>query len=1525
MKKIQRILAISMMVTFFITSISTGISIKNQENNNFTVASQIDINYNFEIPKLETIKIENQDFTRVKLEGKSISNSSNPGEPVLPTAGCYILLPYGYDFESVQVTSLNEQFLTTNKKIEPGQQLYPLSYEGEIEFIPPTPEIYNSIYKYPGKKYDFISIQHCRGYNILILKLYPIQYDPANNKLIYTSSFNVKVTINEVNQGDIDELHKNFRGLQKDIDKTSDIIDNKNTITTYPGPFPTHTYEYVIITTNSLKNYNGPNNFQDLINAKIAYSLNSKIVTVEEIYSEYTGSDNQQKIRNFIKYAYNNWDTEYVLLGGDDNVVPARMVHIVDYYSTEMPSDLYYACLDEPAPSGSTNDDLLAEVYVGRACVGDTNEVANFVKKTIDYMNSGDKYLSNALWVGEHLGFGGPAEYATDMKEQNIGHCEDDGYKTDGLPEGGDEGYNISRLYDGPGYSWKKSDIMNKLNSNIHLLNHLGHANYDYSMRMYNSDIDALTNDKCFFGYSQGCNSGGFDHGDCAAEHFTIKTQYAAFAGVWNARFGWGRGWSTDGPSNRYDREFWDAIYGEDKNTLGWANHDSKEDNYYRINEGCMKWCYYETNLFGDPSLWVKGSGPQLEFSPKSYDFGKKHVGVTDSTTFQVWSTNSMDLNYNIIENYNWISVSPVSGTTSNGEHDTITVTIDTTYMSNGEYNADIQINSNGGNGVFQVHVLVGPVLGYSPGSHDFGKMREGETNSARINIWNRGVATLDYSFTVDVNWLTVSPMSGSSNGETDSITVSIDTTGMPHGEYHANIIINSNGGAGVFNVSVMVGEVLGYDPKSYDFGDVPSGAIISTNFSIWNRGIDTLYYTFSHDCDWVTVVPMSGESKGEKDKIIVTVNTQDLSIVGYHSCNIIINSNGGTGIFKVTVDVIAAFYSLSYDGQIYKTDLDPPMGGGYLGARNAKSGIVQDSINTIKVGQQGILKAVDPETGKTIFEWTIYRGFLVFDTSKLSDIPNDAVITGAWLSLYPAGFEANQLFDIILTNGQPTYPHTPLQSSDYNINNYIGEGGRFRPDKDNVNPNGYNKLVLNNIGQNWINKNGLTKFCLISSMDAQGQISKGENWINGYSSEGLYKPILSIDYGYKPNPPRNPSPYDGAIGVNTNVKLSVEVSSPDNQQLTVSFYKGIASDASARKNLIGVAHNVTSGGIATVNWTNLDYSTTYYWHAIADNGELFTSSPPWSFTTRKSNNPPGKPDNPKPADKSVNVDLTPILSVDVFDEDNDIMSVSFYVNNKLVGIDDKVESGKTASIQIADPLEKNTTYSWFAIADDKDKSTKSDIWTFTTTKDSSDNHAPEEPTNPSPSDGQKDVKINTDLKVDVYDPDGDELDVVFYLNDEEIGTQPQVPSGGTASITLTELEYNKTYNWYVVADDGKLKTISKTWTFTTLNEPYSLSVVIEKPAEGSIYFRNKYKFPFFTTIIIGKIDIKINITGSDKSLVNNVKIYINNDLKHTFENEPYNWTWDKFAFGRRTITVIAYNSEEKEIGRDERVVWKFF
>ena len=343
------------------------------------------------------------------------------------------------------------------------------------------------------------------------------------------------------------------------------------------------------------------------------------------------GSGSAEDIREYIIYAYTNWGIEYVLIGGDVDVVPVKMLYVFgldeddpdEPYWDELPSDLYYSCLDgnynydgdalwgEPTDGENGDDvDLLAEVYIGRAPVDNEDDVDNFIKKTMAYMNRarGNEYLHRICLAGEYKGEYGIAKWGANYLDQLINSCSDDEYTTIGIPS---DKFAIDTLYDREwnGNDWPKSEIINRINDGCHIIVHSGHSSYNYNMKMTSEDVFSLMNDKYCFVYSSGCMSGGFDS-ECFAEYITVKTEYGAFAGIWNARYGFFWSFRTDGDNQRFLREFWDAVFGENIPVISKAHQDSREDNLHLLGRSMMRWCYYQLNLFGDTLVTFHISNP---------------------------------------------------------------------------------------------------------------------------------------------------------------------------------------------------------------------------------------------------------------------------------------------------------------------------------------------------------------------------------------------------------------------------------------------------------------------------------------------------------------------------------------------------------------------------------------------------------------------------------------------------------------------------------------------------------------------------------------------------------------------------------------------------------------------------------------------------------------------------------------------------------------------------------------------------
>ena len=567
-----------------------------------------------------------------------LENRIIPGEPVVPFRTARILIPLGEEIEDIKVLPGEKKNLG-KILIEPGQDPLPISFSGNYTFTPLNETTYGSMEPYPKDVYSVVGVQEKQGYKILYINLYPIMYIPKTKDTYYFGTFDLEVKTSPVQTLD----RGLFRGSAEDGEQIERMVDNPGEVATYSrdiapmgsSPLLDGNYDYVIITNRALKNAPGPYNFTALVDWKRSKGLASAIVTVEDIFATYPGADEQEKIRGFIKDAYLNNGITYVLLGGDadaspaggdswDSIVPARGLWAWDYEASppNIPSDLYYACLDgnydyngngiygEPGDgSGGGDVDLMAEVYVGRAPVDSYAELSNFVRKTIAYESTAtDPYLKEIWLVGEYLGFGGVSDWGGNSLDEIKDGSGASGYNTAGFPDD----YTKSSLYDRD-REWDKMELAEIINANIHAINHLGHANVGSVMKMRVDDVASLRNDKYFFGYSQGCYAGSFDNrdpdaiyspSDCVLEHF-VTEPHGAFSFIGNSRYGWGRKSTTDGPSQRYHRQFWDAVFGEGIVNVGRALQDAKEDNVGSIDAtsdgNVMRFCYYEINLLGDP------------------------------------------------------------------------------------------------------------------------------------------------------------------------------------------------------------------------------------------------------------------------------------------------------------------------------------------------------------------------------------------------------------------------------------------------------------------------------------------------------------------------------------------------------------------------------------------------------------------------------------------------------------------------------------------------------------------------------------------------------------------------------------------------------------------------------------------------------------------------------------------------------------------------------------------------------------
>ncbi len=657
------------------------------------------------------LRVDDQGFTGIEIDG--FQSTAAPGHPALPARPVPVLLPPGHAIVSVEVQPFELIELPGSHVVVPAQRKYPPSYSGPREFTQPDPAAYAQALL-PASLATAPAPQYQRGFAVLPVMLRPVLYRPGSNTLWYAPFVVIRVTTRPT--GEVPHI----RGIAGDFRAVQRLVANPQMLKAYPvkkGPV-FQDARYLIITNQVLSQCSGPDTLLSLAAEKNDRGITTQIKTTEEIYAEYTGADDPEKVRNFIKDMYENHGTEYVLLAGDADlsvvggetepvIVPVRgLWGDIDYGGVEenLPSDLYYACLDgdfnadldgvygEP----SDDPDLLAEVIVGRAPVDSCAEVANFVRKTLAYRSSTDAYLKNVWMAGEYIG---PDSYGKMYLEQLHQGSAQGGILTLGFVES--SFFEVQTLYDMDLCErdcWGAAEILAILNGDAHIVNHSGHSYTNYNMRLSTDDIDAgMSNPKYFFQMTSGCYPGAFDNRldplqgggqtqpqDSFTEHLIVG-EHGAFAAVSCSRYGVG---------SLMERLFWDGAFGHGIKGLGEMHTRARDVTSGWVESSYERWALYGMNYFGDPelSLHMSNSADPLMGVPQNplWFMAVQGGGNPEDQVMVVRNDGGGDMEWTVSSDSNWLSASP-SGGTAPGE---VTVSADVSGLPLGISQAALTFSS---------------------------------------------------------------------------------------------------------------------------------------------------------------------------------------------------------------------------------------------------------------------------------------------------------------------------------------------------------------------------------------------------------------------------------------------------------------------------------------------------------------------------------------------------------------------------------------------------------------------------------------------------------------------------------------------------------------------------------------------------------------------------------------------------------------------------------------------------------------
>lgn len=537
------------------------------------------------------------DYDIVKLRGGMYL--SDDGKPWIPAKEVRIALPDGMKAENVIVESVRNREIAGEFSIFPSQP--PLKFgmdTDEPEFVMPNQAIYSSSEVYPSLIAELIGQADLAGQSFAIVRVYPMQYIPSLGKLILNESVEISIsgTAGYV-CGDYLPDNISDAGKMKYENMLSVMLSNPEEASVAHSPLrmtksaalpPGGPFDHVIITNSAEASY-----WEPLVEWHNKKGVRDTVITNTYIYGNYSGANNQERVRNFVIDAHDNWGTMYFLIGGEHGDIPFKFR---TYESESIPSDQYYADYD---------DDWQLEVFVGRVTADNSSQISRFIDKLMKYETDPefDDYLLDVTLLGMDLTTEFDPPYYQQTPTEDMKEYIFDEY----IPSI----FNVTKVYDSYGGN-HKTDFINALNDGQHLVNHSDHSYYNvmctgdrnHGWCMYSSEVDYLTNtDRMSIIVSLGCHANEMDYNDCISEHFVIYNDMkAGVAFTGNTRSGWFYVGDPMSLSSSLDIQWWKGLFDQNNYRLGETIAYAKNNN---PSGGIWNYCQWTLNLLGEPEMPV--------------------------------------------------------------------------------------------------------------------------------------------------------------------------------------------------------------------------------------------------------------------------------------------------------------------------------------------------------------------------------------------------------------------------------------------------------------------------------------------------------------------------------------------------------------------------------------------------------------------------------------------------------------------------------------------------------------------------------------------------------------------------------------------------------------------------------------------------------------------------------------------------------------------------------------------------------
>ncbi len=526
-----------------------------------------------------------------------------PGTPLLPVLSVVFELPPGATEVEFNIIPLETEKIPGNINIAPAGELLPFVSGIQHNSPIPSPAIYGRDRVFPVSPVISSHIGTVAGTPVASCLIQPFEYIPAEGRLSLISSFEITVEW---------EYGGEIQTLTETQTQTAEYRLSQLTGVPFDGiPFTMNdggSAQYLIISDEDYIEILAP-----LAEHHASSGLTVETVTVQDLLVGYPGRDDAERLRNCLKDYYANHGTVFVLLAGDETLVPVRLVELYcEGWSDVAPVDLYFADLDGTWDGngdwkfGQPDDnlDLYADVLLSRALFSDSTEAELFVQKNLTYQINPPPggWSTHAMLCGAVL-------------FEEIGYTSAKG--CDSIAAAISYNWEISKAYeelDGDGFDTHIPVISDGTGFN----HYAGHGN-ERGIYWHRQPLGMMTNwiaedslhngEKAGIHTSIACMPGDYYGLDCCAEALLNAPNGGGVAVMFNTSYGWEGHWPSIGPSEWMCIDYARQVFRYHASTTGLAFATAKDlripwmhEGYDRTFQSLLAW-----TSFGDPALQVIG------------------------------------------------------------------------------------------------------------------------------------------------------------------------------------------------------------------------------------------------------------------------------------------------------------------------------------------------------------------------------------------------------------------------------------------------------------------------------------------------------------------------------------------------------------------------------------------------------------------------------------------------------------------------------------------------------------------------------------------------------------------------------------------------------------------------------------------------------------------------------------------------------------------------------------------------------